>query len=110
MTLNDKKYPCGPIQLTVSSFLCSLLLFVTNILESCLIYDLFQIGWLGRTSVIVSYATIILGLRQYGASLTVIYAVSGSIALFFLIYIYLDLYRWKEKKDGRAMYDSADYD
>jgi len=64
--------------------------------------------WIGRLAVLLSYATIILGMILYGVDNIIPIMFGILIGMFLLTYLYLDVYRWKEKKDGRSL--TPEYD
>lgn len=51
-------------------------------------------GWIGRLTVVLSYITIYLGMRQYGANGAIGGVFWASVGLFLIIYFALDLYRY----------------
>eukprot|EP01112_Ceratiomyxa_fruticulosa_P003118 TRINITY_DN13509_c0_g1_i1.p1 TRINITY_DN13509_c0_g1~~TRINITY_DN13509_c0_g1_i1.p1 ORF type:complete len:376 (-),score=67.31 TRINITY_DN13509_c0_g1_i1:128-1255(-) len=56
--------------------------------------------WVARLCVAASYASIILGMRQLGVPIQLVYVFSGLVAFYIIIYIYLDIYSWKTKKQS----------
>jgi hypothetical protein len=60
--------------------------------------------WLGRGTVLLAYAAIILGLNQYGSAV-VLQAGFAVMPLFaFLVVLFVDLYRWYYAKRGQTQF------
>jgi hypothetical protein len=50
--------------------------------------------------VLLAYVTIILGMRQFGASVTYQFAFGGLVVFYVALYVFIQLYRWKNAQGG----------
>jgi len=55
--------------------------------------------WVGRLTLVLSYITIFLGLRQYGSNVGLRVTFWGLCGLYVIIYAVLDVYRWTNRGD-----------
>jgi len=53
--------------------------------------------WFGRITVVLSYVTIVLGMRQLGAVPIFEIAFIGAIVFYFILYLFLEIYRWTNR-------------